>query len=68
MTELQEQVKERARLLLQDEPWFRGVCLDNFPTDEDIRRDGVDEHAQQVALETAMWDDPTFLRGNAKTP
>ena len=62
LTELQQQVFDRAYEILKDRPWFRGVCMDSFKTltDQDILREGVEEQAQDVAFETAMWDDPDF--------
>lgn len=62
MTTLQQQVINRAKAQLEHEPWFRGVCVDSLPRDFEIERDGVEEHASQLVIETAMWDDPNFLR------
>lgn len=58
LTELQKQVFERAREQLKQKDWFRGVCMDDFPSDFDIQRDGVETSATHVMLATAYWDCP----------
>ena len=60
LTPLQEQVKARALELVKNEPWFKGLCMDNFPEDHEITRDGIEEHAQQIVCDTAFWDDPSL--------
>jgi hypothetical protein len=54
----QEAVLARAEEILKDKPWFRGICLDNFPDERDI--ENIEDAAFSVALETAMWDDHDF--------
>ena len=61
LTDLQQEVVEKAKAQLKDEPWFRGLCLDELPWDKEIERDGVDACADQLVIDTAMWDDPNFL-------
>lgn len=62
LTGLQQQVYNLALFKLQLEPWFRGVCMNYFPTDEDIERDGVNTCADRVYWETHYWDGD---KGNA---
>ena len=63
LTELQQQALDRAREIMQHEPWFQGVCLTELTqySDVDIQRDGIEEVAQALVFETAMWDDPDFF-------
>lgn len=56
MTDLQQQVVDRAKRALENEKWFRGVCIDNLPKDSEIERDGVEESAQQLISDTYLWD------------
>ena len=62
LSPMQQKVVESAKSQLSGEPWFRGVCIDSLPRDREIERDGIEEHASQLVIETAMWDDPEFLR------
>jgi hypothetical protein len=61
-TTLQQQVFEAAKVRLQGEPWYKGVCCDDFPTDHEIA-DNFDGAVSAVVSETAMWDDPDFFSG-----
>lgn len=54
----QQEVVKRAKEILKDEPWFKGICLDHLPDDWDIERDGVEAVAQQLVLDTSYWDGP----------
>ena len=54
----QQIVLKIAKEKLEKEDWFDGVCLDNFPTDQDIERDGIESCAESVYYETALWDAP----------
>ena len=56
LTEKQEQVFDRAKQMLEGEEWYMGVCMDNFPSDQEIERNGIEESAQSVYCETASWD------------
>lgn len=59
LTELQNKVFNEVLERLEDEPWFKGVCMDNFPEDDYIR-DNFEDAVAEVETETAMWDDPDF--------
>lgn len=54
----QEAVFARAKEILEQKPWFKGVCMDNFPEECDI--ENIEDEATGIAFETAMWDDPNF--------
>lgn len=60
LTSLQQQVFDLAKSRLKDKPWFRGICGDSIPSDEEIQRNGVECSVVTVEFETAMWDDPNF--------
>lgn len=57
MTEAQLKVLEGARARLKRKPWYKGVCLDNFPTDAECIKD-EDESIRTVFAETELWDKP----------
>lgn len=57
MTELQQKVIDTVIQRLKHEPWFRGVCLDALPSDQEIEKD-FEEAVEQLILDTAYWDDP----------
>ena len=59
LTELQQRVFDEAKSQLEDEPWFKGICMDNFPEDVEIS-ENFDDAVTGVVLETSMWDDPDF--------
>lgn len=61
LTPLQQQVFDRAEAWLKDKPWYRGVSMNGFPSDADIVRDGVEDSAAQVMMDTAYWDAPDFM-------
>lgn len=56
-TEAQKRVKDAAEAQLQDKAWFKGICLDNFPTDDEAKENFEDAVAQ-VVVETKYWDNP----------
>lgn len=58
LTPLQQQVFDKAKAWLEKEEWYTGVCMDNFPTDEEITKDGIDHAVERVYDETYMWDGP----------
>lgn len=60
LTPLQETVFEAAKAKLESEPWFQGVCIDDFPTDDDIR-ENFQWSVIQVEMQTAYWDAPNFM-------
>lgn len=60
LSESQQKVFDSARQKLKDKKWFRGICLDNFPDEQDCK-DNFDDCVAQVCFETEMWDDPNFL-------
>jgi hypothetical protein len=57
-SELQQLVFDAAKKQLETETWFRGICTDGFPTDDEILCDGIEESASTVCCETAYWDAP----------
>jgi hypothetical protein len=59
MTESQNRVFEEAKKRLKKKKWYRGVCMDNFPSDK-VCRDDFEGAVNDVTCETAMWDDPNF--------
>ena len=62
LTELQEKVCDLARKQIEDKPWFQGICLDDIPSDKEILTMGLEESADQIALQTAYWDDDAFTK------
>jgi len=60
LTPKQQAVANRVKEILQNKPWFRGVCVDDFPTDREIDED-FDGCVAQVEFVTAMWDAPDFM-------
>lgn len=59
LSPLQLSVFEEAKLRLSKFPWFAGVCLDEFPSDEEIEH-SFEDAVISVMMETAFWDDPDF--------
>lgn len=62
LTQLQEKAINKARENLQGNVWYKGICLDGLPTDQEIM-DDFEGSVMMIELETAQWDDPDFLRG-----
>ena len=56
LTELQKQACALARLQIEGKSWFRGLCLDNMPTDSEIFSMGLEDAATSIAFQTAYWD------------
>ena len=52
-----QQVVFQARQILEKEPWFRGVCLDDLPTNAEIEAD-FDACVDRIVFATEMWDGP----------
>jgi len=61
LTEKQKEIFELARAKLEKKPWFKGVCLDDFPTDDEIEILGKEECVSIVVDETTLWDAPGSL-------
>jgi hypothetical protein len=59
MTESQNKVFEEAKKRLKKKKWFRGICVDNLPSDKDCR-DDFEGAVSELIFETAMWDNPNF--------
>jgi hypothetical protein len=55
LSPLQQQVVTEVEQQLGKKTWFKGVCMDHFPTDADIA-DNFDDAVSSVILETEMWD------------
>jgi hypothetical protein len=65
LTEKQQQVFDIVKKRICNKPWFKGVCVDNFPTDKEIDED-FSSAVNMVEMETEMWDDPNFgIWGNS---
>jgi len=60
LTKLQQKVFDEVEKNLKQYSWFSGVCIDNFPTDERIKKD-FEECVDDVMMETAYWDAPNFM-------
>ncbi len=56
----QQKVFDAAKAQLEQKPWFRGVCCNDFPSDNSID-ENFDDAVNSVLFETAMWDDPEFF-------
>ncbi len=56
LTQLQRQACALARKQIEGKPWFRGLCSDNMPTDEEIADMGLEDAATLIAFQTAYWD------------
>ena len=58
-TELQEKVVALAKEMLKGRP----VCLDELPNDADIKRNGIEDCAHMLYIDTLYWDgDPSVPR------
>jgi hypothetical protein len=60
LTVTQRRVFNEAKSKLENRPWYVGVCMDNFPSDEQILLVGFKMAVSRVILETAMLDDPNI--------
>lgn len=56
LTPLQQKVFDLAKARMQDQEWFRGVCLNGFPTDDIIEKEGIEDCVDMVVIETEYWD------------
>lgn len=59
LTEKQQQVFDTVKKRIEYEYWFKGVCVDNFPADEEIDKD-FSSAVNNVQMETELWDNPAF--------
>lgn len=59
LTNKQKKVFDAAFFRINSKRWFRGICLDNFPSDESIDED-FNGSVNSVIYETEMWDNPNF--------
>lgn len=55
---LQQEVFNKAKKVLKVGNWYNGVCLYDFPTDEEIEKEGIDNAVSIVYSQTAYWDAP----------
>lgn len=53
---LQDQVIDRAREILKKEHNINKVCLDQLAKDDDIERDGIEECAMTLVIDTCYWE------------
>jgi hypothetical protein len=60
LTELQQKVSDAAKEQLKEYKWFRGVCVNDFPSDQQISED-FEGAVTEVAMTTAMWDSNDFF-------
>jgi len=60
LTQLQQQVAAAVEEWGKDKPWFRGVCIEHFPTDKEIEED-LQGSIHAVCMSTAWWDAPDFF-------
>lgn len=51
-TDLQQKVIARAKELLNGRP----VCLDQLQRDSDIQRDGIEDCAHDLYVDTIYWE------------
>lgn len=58
----QEKVFAAALKKLQKKSWFKGICLDNFPS-ESYCQESFEAAVSSVVYKTSMWDDPNFFSG-----
>lgn len=65
LSELQERVLSAAIERLRDQPWYSGICVTSFPSDEVISQN-FDDAVAQVCDWTESWDNPDiFKQGEA---
>jgi hypothetical protein len=58
LTPLQKTVITKARQQLRRHPkWSKQVCLDHLQDDYTINKLGLDKCAEEVALDTAYWEE-----------
>jgi len=60
LTHLQQKVFDLAKARMKDQEWFRGVCINNFPTDDIIEQDGVESCVDMVEKITEYNDNPQW--------
>lgn len=58
LTKLQQNVASKAKRMMHKQPWYKGVCLDQFKEmkDKDIKDIGVYNAARNVVYDTMSWD------------
>ena len=52
----QQQIIDAARERMKDKPWFRGVCVNNLPSDPEIAKMGIPEAVDQLVDDTMTLD------------
>ncbi len=55
LSERQKTMVQSARQELQTHPWFKGVCFDDLPTDDEIEKD-FSSCVERVVMTTEWWD------------
>jgi len=55
-TAKQEQVIAMAKEILRTDHGITVICLDELATDEEIMRDGVEECAMTLVVDTGYWE------------
>jgi hypothetical protein len=64
-TKLQQMVYDLAKAELETSDIY-AVCIDNFPSDEDINKNGVVESVHKVVDETWYWEGIWIAPKNAQ--
>lgn len=62
LTRRQDAVFRKAKRILKRKPWYRGVCLDNFPSEQTCK-DKPRQAINSVMMETEYWDAPNMGLG-----
>ena len=58
---------QRAREQMQDQPWFRGVCLDKLPkNDRELKKQGFYNVVDALVCDTIYWDATGFYKRAVK--
>lgn len=55
LTERQKEVVEKAKKRMAGKPWFKGVCLDNLPSDAKILKH-PERSVNDLIDNTMYWD------------
>lgn len=58
-TGAQNKVFNEAKARLSRKAWYKGVCADHFPDDQQCANE-FERAVSNVIWETAQWDDPNF--------
>ena len=59
LTKRQNAILSKARRILKREPWYRGVCMDGFPSERTCK-EKPRQAIISIVMETAYWDAPNM--------